>query len=140
MTSIRRQPSPLLVARILTMVLDNGTALATRRPRPHSVGSLNILRSQLLEDPFFDNLHRPEELRPRLRTSRILFMNIVVLMARLLRVLMRQGPLTDTERAERIDVRNECMNQPFFHRRLINSARPFVDEDFEDFEDEGCVV
>ena len=96
-----------------------------------------MLRSQLLEDPFFDDLHRPEELRPRLRSSRILFMDIVVLLARLLRVLMRQGPLTDIERDERINVRNGCMNQPFFQRRLINSARPFVDEDFED---EGCVV
>lgn len=120
------------------MVLENGVALALRQPRPHSIPSLNTLRSQLLQDPFFDELHLPEELTGSLRSRGILFMDVVVLMARLLRVLMRRPPLTEEERAERISVRNECMNQPFFNRQLIHSNRPFVDEDGD--QDEGCYV
>ena len=133
-----RQPSPLVVARILTMVLENGTALAMHRTRPHSIAALNELRAQLLQDPFFDMDYQPDELAPRTRPGRILFMNIVVMMAKLLRVLMRQAPLTEEELAERISVRNECLDQPFFDRSRASSARPFVDDD--DFEDEGCVA
>lgn len=136
-TPIQRHPSSLLVARILTMVLENGASLAMRRARPHCVAALNALRAQLLQDPFFDDLHQPEELGLRLRTSRILFMDLVVLLAKLLRVLMRIPPLTEDEMAERVKVRNDCLNQPFFNRTLAYSARPFVDDDFDD---EGCFV
>ena len=138
-SAIIRQRSPLLVARIISMLMQNGIAMAMRQPRPYSVIALNTLRSQLLQDPFFDELHHPEELSGRLRSSSILFMDVVVLMGRLLRVLIRQAPLTDEEENERSDIRNECMDQPFFDRRLINSNRPFSDEDFDD-EDEACFV
>ena len=137
-TSNPQQPSPLLVARVLTMVLENGIALAMRRTRPHSIAALNGIRTQLLQDSFFDEAYRTDELAPRTRPSRILFMDLVVLMAKLQRVLMRQAPLTEDEMAERINVRNECLIQPFFDRRRANSARPFVDDD--DFEDEGVFV
>jgi hypothetical protein len=134
-----RQRSPLLVARIMSMLMQNGIAMAMSQTRPHSVFALNTLRSQLLQDPFFDELHNPEELSGRLRSSSILFVDVVVLMARLLRVLIRQAPMKDEEENERVNVRNECMEQPFFDRRLINSNRPFSDEDFDD-EDEACFV
>ena len=133
-----RQPSPILTARILTMVLQNGLATAMHIPRPHSVAALNRVRSQLLQDPFFDEDYRPDELAYRTRPGSISFMSIVVMMARLMRVLNRHTPLTEDELAERINVRNDCLNQPFFDRARVDSARPFVDD--EDFEDEGCVI
>lgn len=131
-----RPPSAVLLAKILSMVLENGVAIAMRQERPHSVFALNRLRTQLLQDSFFDENHCPEELNDRLRTSGILFMDVVVLMARLLRVLMRQAPLTDEQRDERITIRNDCMNQPFFDRNLINTNRPFAHQEIG--EDEGC--
>ena len=137
-SAVNSQPSALLVARILSMLMQNGTAIAMRQSRPYSVFALNTLRSQLLQDSLFDELHRPEELSGRIRSRSILFMDVVVLMARLLRVLTRRAPLTEEEQNERVIVRNECMDQPFFDRRLMNSNRPFVDEDFD--EDEGCFV
>ena len=130
--------SRFLTAKILHMCLENGIALGERRPRPHSVSALNTLRYQLLRDPFFDLTHRPEEFEFRLRMNGILFMDVILLMARLLRVLARQAPLTENEMAERIQVRTECLSQPFFDRRLVNSTRPFADEDSDG--DEGCFV
>ena len=130
--------SRFLAAKILHMCLENGIALGERRTRPHSVFALNALRSQLLQDAFFDPTHRPEELEFRLRMNGALFMDVIVLMARFLRVLARQAPLTEDEMAERIKVRTECLSQPFFDRRLVNSTRPFADEEFDD--DEGCFV
>lgn len=133
-----RQPSPILAARILTMVLQNGSAVAMRRQRPHGVTAVNAVRSQLLQDPFFDEDYRPDELAQRTRPSRVMFLDLVVLMAKLMRVLMRPLPLTEEQLAERITVRNECLNQPFFDRARINNERPFVDDD--DFDDEACSV
>ena len=45
---------------------------------------------------------------------------------------MRQDPLDEEALAERINVRNECLDQPFFHRARVNSDRPFADEESED--------
>ena len=137
----RRRTPQVLVAKMLTMILQNGTALALQRPRLHSVAALNALRTELLlHTPFFDPLHQPAELGPRTRRPPVSFMDIAVLMARLMRVLMKQqqGALTEAERRERVEVRNECLDQPFFDRALVGSARPFGDE--EGFMDEGCVV
>ncbi|KAK3709715.1 hypothetical protein LTR37_010742 [Vermiconidia calcicola] len=117
------------------MVLENGTALAQRRPGRHTVAALNELRTPLLQDPFFDEDYKTEELAHRTRPSKIMFMDLVVLLAKLMRVLMRRNPLTEDDLAERIVVRNECLDQPFFDRLRVNNARPFVDEEFED---EGC--
>ena len=133
-----RRISRYLAAKVLQMCLDNGIALGERRPRPHSVSALNTVRSQLLQDPFFDPTHQPEELEFRLRMNGILFFEVIVLMSRLLRVLARQAPLTAEETTERIKIRTECLSQPFFDRRLVNSTRPFADEEFDG--DEGCFV
>jgi hypothetical protein len=131
-------PSKYLTAKILQVCLSNGIALAEQRPRPHSVSAVNTLRSQLLQDPFFDPMYRPEELQFQRRANGILFFDVLILMAMLLRVLARHEPLTEDEMAERIHVRTECLSQPFFDRRLVNSARPFADEEFDG--DEGCFV
>lgn len=134
-TTTRPQPY-LLVASILQMVLRNGIAAAINRPKPCSVASLNILRTQLLqEEPFFDPNHKLEELTPRTRPSRILFVDIVVLLTRLMRVLMRQGVLSDEQKAERVAVRNAVLDQPFFDRERPASQNPFAEEPFED---EAC--
>ena len=135
--AIHQQNRSLLVAKILAMCLQNGVALALRQPRPFAIVLVNVLRSRLLRDPFFDEEHRPEELTVRTRPSRILFMDITVLLARLMRVLMRQNPLDEEATRERIAVRNECLDQPFFQRERVNSLRPFTDDDFED---EAAVV
>lgn len=129
----------LLVARILTLVLQNGIALVQHQPRPHSVAALNALRAALLQHtPFFDPAHDAAELGPRTRRSAISFADLVVLLARLMRVLMKQGGLTEGEARERAEVRRECLDLPFFDREGLGSARPFGDED--GFRDEGCVV
>lgn len=122
------------------MILENGTAIGMRRPRPHTVDALNFLRSQLLQDPFFDEEHKPEELGMRMRTrpARPLFMDVVVLMARLMRVLMQRAPLSEDELAERIKVRNDCLDQAFFDRTREQPRRPFVYDSEDD--DEGCCV
>ena len=98
---------------------------------------MSNIRTQLLDDPFFDRSHQPEELHFRTRPSRILLMDFVLLLAMLFRVLIRQGPLTDKEKAERIAVRNEALDQPFFDRERTASRNPFADGAFED---EGCFV
>lgn len=65
-------------------------------------------------------------------------MDLVVLLAKLMRVLMRNDDsLSEGELAERIAVRNACLDQPFFQRWTGSSARPFSDEVVED---EGCEV
>ena len=65
-------------------------------------------------------------------------MDLVVLLARLMRVLMRRPTaLGEAELAERIEVRNACLDQPFFQRWVESSTRPFSDEGDED---EGCKV
>ena len=98
------------------MVVRNGIARAISKPVPCSVSSLNHLRTQLLQDAFFDRDLEPEELTAPVRPSRILLGDVVVLLATLMRVLMRQGPPTDDEHVERTAVRNEVLNQPFFDR------------------------
>ena len=128
----------VLVAKILAMLLDNSTAIAEHRLRPHTLSQLNRLRAQLLEYSFFSADHQPHELRPRLRTSRISFADTILLMARLFRVILTRGPLSEEDTKERIEVRNACLDQPFFKRSLVGSARPFVDDD--GFHDEGCDV
>lgn len=59
-------------------------------------------------------------------------MDVVVLMARLVRVFMRHDPLTLDEVRERVEIRNECLDQPFFDRGRVNEPRPFVDDNAED--------
>ncbi|KAK5132747.1 hypothetical protein LTR08_008713 [Meristemomyces frigidus] len=131
-----RPPSYLLVAGILQMVLRNGIARAIHKPTPCSVVSLNDLRTQLLQDPFFDPHHAADELAAPVLPSRILLADLVVLLATLMRVLMRPGgPLTEGEQAERSAVRNEVLNQPFFDRGRPASRNPFAEIPFED---EGC--
>lgn len=135
----RRHLPQVLVAKLLTMILQNGTAIATQQPRPNSLAPLNALRAELLlHCPFFDPEHKPGELSPRTRRSQISFAEVVVLMARLIRVLMKQGGLSEAETRERVEVRNACLDQPFFDRELVGSARPFARED--GFVDEGCVM
>lgn len=139
----RRQLPQILVAKILTMILQNATALVTHQPRSHNIAQLNILRSELvLYSPFFDPTHKPEELRLRTRRAQISFTDIVVLMARLMKVLISRGMEEegDEQRRERMEVRNECLDLPFFQRSEVESARPFGDGDQEGFEDEGCVI
>lgn len=118
------------------MVLDNAIAAANSHQRPHAMPHLNILRKLLLKDAFFDPSHKPEELRLRMRPSRILFMDLVVLLSRVLRVLMRREPLTEEAKRERIAVRNEALDQPFFDRMLLTNT-PFARDEEED---EGCSV
>lgn len=137
--SHHRQLPHIIVAKMLTMVLQNGMALAAHETRPNTLLALTTLRRDLLlHCPFFDPEHKPDELRPRIRPSQISFTGLVVLMARLLRVMMKQGALTEEEVAERVEVRNECLDQRFFNRALVVSARPFVGDD--GFVDEACVL
>ena len=133
-------PPQLLVVQILTMVLENGTALVLQRPRPHSIHHLNALRAPLiLLSPFFDPLHRTHELRARTRPARISFPDLIVLLARLVRVLAKLGREdAPDERMERVWVRNTCLDLPFFDPRNLRSARPF--EHSSDFMDEGCFL
>lgn len=143
-TSSRRQLPQLLTAKILTLILQNGLALATHQPRPHTVHTLNALRADLiLHSPFFDPTHQPSELRPRTRRSQISFTDLVVLMARLMRVLVRApgpGGSTEAEERERVEVRRECFDLPFFDRGMEGSERPFGEGMGEGEVDEGCVV
>lgn len=135
---VNNQPSSsLLVAKILQIVLENSIAAASGRQRPHSVQALNALRTQLLQDDFFDPNHDPAELRFRRSASTILFKDLAVLLARLMRVLMRSGPLHDEGVHERIAVRNEALDQPFFDRNTAGDAHPFTRQEPED---EGCSV
>ncbi|KAK5677085.1 hypothetical protein LTS10_010274 [Elasticomyces elasticus] len=90
------------MAGILQMVIRNGIAGSMNRPRPCTIEQCNNLRTQLLQDNFFDREHQPEELEPRMRPGKVLFSDLVVLMAQVMRVLMRPGPLTTEEEAERI--------------------------------------
>lgn len=119
------------------MVLENSIAAAGRRQRPHSVQALNALRAQLLQDDFFDPNHDPVELRLRRSANTILFVDLAVLLARIMRVLMRRGPLHEDEIHERIAVRNEALDQPFFDRSTAGSVHPFTRQEPED---EGCSV
>lgn len=124
------------------MIIENAISHYRRQPQPrrHSLGSLNALRAHLLQDPFFDPQYRTEELAVRARPATIIFSDMVVLMAKLMRVLMRErstDPLNEEELAERIDVRNACLDQPFFDRARINSDRPFGPSPVDD---EACCV
>lgn len=133
---VNNQPSSsLLVARILQMVLENSIAATSRRQRPHSVQALNALRAQLLEDDFFDPSHDSAELRFRRSASTILFTDLTVLLARIMRVLMRRGPLHEEEVHERVTVRNEALDQPFLDRNTAGDGHPFTRQEPED---EGC--
>jgi len=135
----RRNPVPsyIYVVGIMSMLAHNGLASLMGRPRIHSAQNLGKQRTALLLDPFFDPRHRPEEIQYRGRAGPILWMDAIVLLARLMRVLMRRDPLTVAEVAERIDVRNEVLSQPFFDRRRRHSLNFWSDENLED---EGVVV
>lgn len=161
-----RPPSPqILTAKILTMMLENGTALGQKRPRPYVLAQLNTLRTQLLlNSPFFDPAYRPEELQPRTLRAKIPYVEMVVLMARLIRVMVkggrREGNLgkgilaegegegmaarelkmaeDNEDERERVTVRNLCLGQAFFQKGEAGSARPFSSR--EEFNDEGCDV
>lgn len=68
-----------------------------------------------------------------------MFTEVVVLLARLVRVLIRGGTavaLDENELRERIEVRNACLDQTFFQRGAV--GRPFGDGEGEVFVDEGC--
>lgn len=135
---LNNQPSSsLIVAKILQMVLENSIAAISRRQRPHSVQALNVLRTQLLRDDFFDPNHNPTELRVRRSASTILFMDLAVLLARMMRVLMRRGPLHEDDVTERVAVRNEALDQPFFDRSTAGDGHPFTRQEPED---EGCFM
>lgn len=97
---------------------------------------LNDVRTKLLADPFFDPDHHPDELRPRVRMSRLNFDDALVLFAKLLKVLMgRAGPLAEEQQLERALVRNEVLSHPFFDRKRLANRNPFSQAPFED---EGC--
>ena len=117
------------------MVVRNGIARAMNKPTPCSVVSLNDWRTQLLQDTFFDRDSDPDELTAMIRPSRIMLADVVVLLATLMRVLMRRGPLSEDEQTERTAVRNEVLNQPFFDRERAPSRNPFAEDPFDD---EGC--
>ncbi|KAK5739170.1 hypothetical protein LTR17_005471 [Elasticomyces elasticus] len=125
----RRHPTHVYMAGILQMVIRNGIAGSMNRPRPCTIEQCNNLRTQLLQDDFFDREHQPEELEPRMRPGKVLFSDLVVLMAQVMRVLMRPGLLTAEEEAERV--------KPFFDKEKPESRNPFSDPSFED---EGCVA
>ncbi|KXL51353.1 hypothetical protein M433DRAFT_394641 [Acidomyces richmondensis BFW] len=136
MSSSRPGSSHILVAIIISMIARNGIARALNNPRPYSTDLLNEVRTKLLADPFFDPDHRPEELRPRVRMSRINFDDALVLFAKLLKVLMaRVDPPTEEQQRERALVRNEVLSHPFFDRKKAASSNPFSEAPFED---EGC--
>ena len=86
-------------------------------------------RAALLQDPFFDPQHKPYELVERTERDEMHFSDMVVLLGRLMKVLMREETgeaLTSEELVERIRVRNECLDQPFFDRRCsMNDGRVF---------------
>ncbi len=77
-------------------------------------------------------------------------MDLVVLLGKLVRVLMREGPraqggsrgvrseLRAGEMEERVEVRNACLDQPFFQRWVAGSGRPFGGAEEE--VDEGVEV
>ncbi|KAK3109972.1 hypothetical protein LTR53_016215 [Teratosphaeriaceae sp. CCFEE 6253] len=147
----------LLLAHLLQLLLRNGIAGALRLPRPCTLATCHALRARLLRDPFFDPAHRAHELAPppgpRLRRSKILFADLVVLMARVLRVLMLPQPppqpqqhdedvagvegLTEAQGRERVAVRQEALGQPFFDRGVRGPGNPFAEPGVED---EGCWV
>lgn len=129
-------PSHIYIARISIMVLVNGTSRQSGYRGPFSARQVNALRTQLLPDPFFDRGHRPEELAPQIRPNPVHYHEIVLLLARLQRVLSRPGPLTREETAERVAARNEALNQPFFDRAQPQTDSPFTGISAE-HEDEG---
>ncbi|EMC97829.1 hypothetical protein BAUCODRAFT_31838 [Baudoinia panamericana UAMH 10762] len=130
----------ILVGGILQLLLRNSIAAALNQRRPCTLQTCINLRHALLQDPFFDRNHRPEELETRLRPPNIQLMDCVLLMARLMRVFMWEGfgALTAEQQCERLAVRNEALNQPFFDKERVVSVRgnPFVDDPAA--EDEGC--
>ncbi|TKA65256.1 hypothetical protein B0A55_11386 [Friedmanniomyces simplex] len=146
-------PTHVHLANLLQLLLRNALATSLALPRPCTINHCNHLRAHLLADPFFDPTHLPHEIpSPLIRPSKILFSDLVVLMARVLRVLMRQqqqqgnvyvlgAALTEEEeeeeRAERGRVRWEALCQPFFERGREGGGNPFSDGGVVD---EGCVL
>jgi len=135
--AVTRHPSHVLVANILQMILRNGIAGSLNRPRPCTIEMCNSMRAQLLQDIFFDPEHLPHELGTRMRPSKVLYSDLVVLMARLMRVFMQQEPLTEAQKAERVEVRRLALEQPFFDREKAESRNPFSDPPVDD---EACYV
>lgn len=77
-------------------------------------------------------------------------MDVIVLMARLVRVLMKMqrqgmngGMGAGEDDEERVSVRNACLDEPFF-QRAWGGRPPFGGApgtaDGEEVDDEGCVV
>lgn len=129
----RPESTAVLLAKILDMVVQNGIAVALRQERQFSVHRLNELRARLLQDAFFDPQHRPEELRPfRTNPRGILWKDLVVLLSRMMRVAMRREPLSKESQEERVVVRNEALDHPFFDRSKPPSLHPFAVEEPED--------
>lgn len=103
------------------------------------------LRKNLLEDAFFDPDQQAEELAVPTRPSAIEFSDLLVLLARLYRVLVRDIErkrlgleLNENERLEKMHVRNECLNQPFFDRERVVDLSTRLFSDGAEIEDEGC--
>lgn len=69
-------------------------------------------------------------------------MDLVVLVARLMRVLMRREPLTtEEERREMVEVRNACLDERFFDRSQDGGwgrEGPFAGHGEGEGEDEAC--
>lgn len=134
--------SPANVLKIMVMTTENFIASCRHQPtRPYSLTTLNAVRTQLLQDPFFDPCHRVDEIARRSKPSEnIKFTDMLVLFSRLMRVLMRDqsaNRLSEEELIERIDVRNACLDETFFDRGRVNPSRPF---NHDQNIDEGCFV
>ena len=117
--SQRHIPAHVTMSGILQMVLRNGIANAVHTPtRPCTSTDLNKFRTVLLRDPFFDPRIQAEELSSHLQPNEnsMLFADLVVLMARIIRVLMFHAPLTETQMRERVAVRKDALSEPFFDR------------------------
>ncbi|KAK5118818.1 hypothetical protein LTR62_000027 [Meristemomyces frigidus] len=117
-------PAHVTLATILQMILRNGISNACHSPRrPSTSDQLNKFRSILLQHPFFDRTEHPEDLTPHVPTEAeasapppLCFADLVVLMARTLRILMWQAPLTQWQLVELSVVRREALREGFFDR------------------------
>lgn len=131
--AVTRYHSSIIVAKLTSVLL---TYFILQGPRgvapPHLGPQLLALRTQLLQDSFFDLAHHPEELSSCTRAAPLPYWDLIVLFVRLMKVLMRSSPLSEEDRVERIAVRTQCLSQPFFNRTMQNMTRPFSGDAVDD--------
>lgn len=119
----QQKSSHYLVGTLLRVVLASGLAVRPSQPPTVHYAEIDAARQELLAISFFDPRHKPHELT-RVRRNpaeKVSFSDTVVVLARLLKIIIRENsamqPLTEAEMTERLEVRNMVMSQAFFDRK-----------------------